>query len=239
MLASHGVGFYLFGSRCLAIPQKLIKNGPRLFIVFTSASWTINKLNNLTIGHIPYLTPIFMKKFKFYHTIIIALVAITLASCGSGKKVTYIVPNAINTVNSVSLNELNLTGGDYQILNTITSEATITATIKKNNATIWEVGNEFFLHYKDFGFGLKLDSYSGVVRLGYLSNMYSRTNFEDFNPEEIAIRLASYRAINIAQQHGTDGLIEPIISTKAEQIGENITFQTTVTAKLVKLKTSK
>lgn len=180
-----------------------------------------------------------MKKLNFLNITIITLAIITLASCGSTKK-TYIVPNAINTVNSVSLNELNLTGGDYQILNTISSDATIKATIKKNKAEIHENSGEFSLYYEDLNnVGLKLKKYSGVVRLGYLSNMYTRTNFEDFNPEEIAIKLASYRAINVAQQYGADGLIEPIISTKAEQIGDDIFFQTTVTAKLVKLKTTK
>lgn len=181
-----------------------------------------------------------MKKIKFVNIVNIAvlmLAIMSITSCGSVKK-TYIVPNAINTVNSVSLEELNLSNNDYQILNTITSEAIIKVTIKKNYAEINENNGEFSLYYNDFGSGLTFTKYSGVVRLGYLSNMYQRTNFEEFNPEELAIKLASYRAINTAQQYGADGLIEPIISTKAEQVGDDIYFQTMVTAKLVKLKVS-
>ena len=175
---------------------------------------------------------------SFFYSIIIAIVAFAISSCGTARK-TYIVPNAINTVNSVSLNELNLENGDYQILNTISSDAVIKAIIKKNKGEIHESTGEFSLYYEDPGFGLTLTKYSGVVRLGYLNNTYNRTNFEIFNPEELAIRLASYRAIHTAQQYGADGLIEPIISTKAEQIGDEIIFKTTVTAKLVKLKTTK
>lgn len=168
-------------------------------------------------------------------------VTLSLSSCfGSKQTATYIVPNAINTVNSVSLNELNLARGDYQILNTATSEAIIKAVIKKNKASIHEETNEFALYYeKNEKGGLSLKEYSGVVRLGYLNNMYSTTKFENFNPEEIAIKLASYRIINIAQQHGADGVIEPIISTKAEQIGDEIIYKSTVSAKLIKLKEHK
>ena len=182
-----------------------------------------------------------MKSRNFKQGILFAavlLIALINTSCKSIQK-TYIVPNAINTVNSVELNELNLVAGDYEILNTITSEAIIKATIKENNAEIHEENGEFSLYYKDKGLGMFLNKYSGVVRQGYLDNVYSRTNFNEFNPEVIAIRLASYRAINIAQQYGSDGLIEPIISTKAEQKGNEIIFKTTVTAKLIQLKTSK
>ena len=182
-----------------------------------------------------------MKTRNFKQGILFAavlLIALINTSCKSIQK-TYIVPNAINTVNSVELNELNLVAGDYEILNTITSEAIIKATIKKNKAEIHEENGEFSLYYKDNGLGMFLNEYSGVVRQGYLDNVYNRTNFKEFNPEVIAIRLASYRAINIAQQYGSDGLIEPIISTKAEQKGKEIIFKTTVTAKLIQLKTSK
>ena len=175
---------------------------------------------------------------SFFYSIIITIATFAVSSCGTAKK-TYIVPNAINTVNSVSLNELNLKNGDYQILNTISSDAIVKAIIKKNKAEIHEGSGEFSLFYEDLGLGLNLKKYSGVVRLGYLHNTYNRTNFETFNPEELAIRLASYRTINVAQQHGADGMIEPIIQTKAEQIGDEIIFKTTVTAKLVKLKTTK
>ncbi len=168
-------------------------------------------------------------------------IAASLTSCFSSKKTaTYIVPNAINTVNSVSLNELNLTRGDYEIINTLSSDATINARIGKNKAEIHEADEEFALFYKSVdGTGLALTSYFGVVRLGYLNNTYKRLDLDTFNPEDIAIKLASYRLINIAQQYGADGVIEPIISTKAEQIGDNLIFKTTVTAKAIKLNTKK
>ena len=49
--------------------------------------------------------------------------------------------------------------------------------------------------------------------------------------------LAIYRIINAAKVRGADGIIEPVISTNVEQRGRDIVLKTTVSAKLIKLKT--
>lgn len=171
-----------------------------------------------------------------------AFCAFALTSCKMA-----IVPQAINTVNSVSLDEMNLERKDYNVLKTISAEATVT--YKQNSSrkvTIQEEGNEFKFIYK-YHKGLfhpkgewALDRFSGVARLGYLDNDYSK--YESFvsdriRPEFMARSIAIYRAINACKVAGGDGLIEPIISTNVEQSGpRSVTFKTTVSAKIIKLK---
>ena len=158
-----------------------------------------------------------------------------------------IVPQAINTVNSVSLEEMNLERKDYTVLNTISAEAIVT--YKQNSSrriTIQEGGNEFKFIYRYHGgfFGKKgnwsLDVFSGVARIGYLDNDYSEYDAfiqDDVRPEFMARSIAIYRAINACKMAGGDGLIEPIISTNVEQSGpRSVTFKTTVSAKIIKLK---
>lgn len=173
------------------------------------------------------------KKSTLFGLILLAVFIFT--SCGVNKS---IVPVAVNTVKSVTLSELNLTSADYNVLNTIKSEATIIAVVKSKKAQIIEKNQEFTLEYEKAKIGgLILKKFDGVVRLGYLNNTYSKTEINYFIPEELAIRLASYRAINLVQQYGADGLIEPVIATNVEQQGDRIIYKTTVSGKLVKIKT--
>ena len=44
-----------------------------------------------------------------------------LVSCASSYRT--IIPRAVNTVNTAPLADLNLTRGDYEVLNTVSSEA--------------------------------------------------------------------------------------------------------------------
>ncbi len=49
-----------------------------------------------------------------------------------------------------------------------------------------------------------------------------------------------YRLINAAREYGADALVEPTVSTNVEQTGEHtITYKSTATAKIVKLKTDR
>lgn len=168
--------------------------------------------------------------------------ALALSSC----KLT-VIPKAINTVNAVSLSELNLERKDYSILKTISADAIVT--YKRNGSrkiTVQEAGGEFKFNYRHQSqFGGKgfwfLDSFSGVARLGYLDNDYAKYDTyvaDDIKPEFMARAIATYRLINACKVAGGDGLIEPIISTSVEQTGaRTITYKTTVSAKVIKLKT--
>ena len=180
-----------------------------------------------------------MKKFYLLSLLICALV---MSSC----RLT-VVPKAINTVNSVDLREMNLVRNDYKVLNTISAEATVV--YRQNTSkkiTVQENNGEFKFVYKyQGGFGgkgfWKLDSFSGVARLGYLDNDYVRYDTyvtDDIKPEFMARAIATYRLINACKVAGGDGVIEPIISTNVEQSGSrSVTYKTTVSAKIIKLKT--
>lgn len=169
--------------------------------------------------------------------------ALALSSCKL-----QIIPKAINTVNAVNLSEMNLERKDYKVLNTISAEAVVT--YKQNGSrkiTVQESSGEFKFIYKYHGslFGRKgywsLKTFSGVARLGYLDNDYMGYDTyvaDDIKPEFMARAIATYRLINACKVAGGDGLIEPIISTNVEQTGSRtVTYKTTVSAKVIKLKT--
>ncbi|MBQ7856878.1 MAG: hypothetical protein IJ348_07200 [Alistipes sp.] len=141
----------------------------------------------------------------------------------------------------MSLSELNLDRNDYQVLNTVTAEATISYTENAGgtNRVIKCDDEDFALQYLQSKEGW-ICRYRGIVKLGYLANDYSVAK-DILHPEEVARRLAIYRIINMVQQEGADGVIEPIVSTNVDNgLGKNeVIFKTTVRAKLVKLKTDK
>lgn len=178
-----------------------------------------------------------MKKLSIFA--IIAFCAIVMTSCKM-----YIIPKAINTVNSVSLEELNLDRKDYIVLNTITSEATINFTQTGRKLIIEEANGEFRMVFRRPLFSKYYiyddKKFSGIARFGFLSNDYEgkvRDIREGAQPEYIARELAIYRLINACKMAGGDGVIEPIISTNVEQSGlRGLVFKTTVSAKVIKLK---
>lgn len=167
-----------------------------------------------------------MNKFIY----MIAVASLFLTSCGSEKKL--VIPRAVNTINSAPLEALNLAREDYEILNTITADATVYYRQKSRTYTITN---------KEDGFSFTniqgICKFSGILKLGFLSNDYMIGDFSNLQPEEVSRGLAIYRAINLAQQYGADAVIEPTISTNVEQIGKDIVFKSTITAKLIKLKT--
>lgn len=168
--------------------------------------------------------------------------AIALSSCKLS-----VIPKAINTINAVSMEELNLDRQDYIVLNTISAEASVTYTQNgSRKITVQDVNGEFKFIYKHHGpfnkYGFwSLDAFSGVARLGYLDNDYLRYDTyvaDEIKPEFMARAMATYRIINACKVAGGDGLIEPIISTSIEQSSRyTITYKTTVSAKIIKLKT--
>ncbi len=171
-----------------------------------------------------------MRKFLYYS---IALIGVTvlLSSCKSK----LIIPIAMNTVNSVTLQELNLKhGDDYKILNTISATGVVMYRGSSSYATIKEENGEFTLNYTKNKKGDIVITCDGIARFGFLSNDYGNPNLYE-SPWYVARNLAIYRLINACKVAGADGVIEPVISTNVEQVGKDIIFKTTATAKLVKL----
>lgn len=184
-----------------------------------------------------------MKKIN----LILALcLASLLTSCGSNNML--VIPKAVNTVNAVSLDELNLTRADYQIINTVSADATIVYSEAYNGSL-----RKIECPEEDFELIYRLNpktgwqcEYVGIVKLGYLANDHRLPSDMIMNPEEVVRRLAIYRLINLAKLEGADGVIEPIVSTnidngdsdkKSKKI-KDVVFKTTVSAKLIKLKSN-
>lgn len=167
-----------------------------------------------------------------------AILAIAMTSCRSALSV---IPQATNTVASISFNDLDLQRTDYIIVNTVTAEASLTAHFSDFSVKVEDPDGEFSLTWnKNNKTGeWEPNSIKGLVCLGYLSNDYDD---ELFNippyPHWIVRRLAIYRLINAAKIAGGDGVIEPVISTNVEQgkSSREIIYKTTVSAKIIKIK---
>ena len=178
---------------------------------------------------------------KLFLTVSLVACMCLMTSCGGpSKMVQRIVPTAVNTVNSVGLNELNLQHGtDYRIVNTVTADATVFySTKKKGQVVILEEENgECWLEYKFDSEQEKwgLIDFEGVARFGFLSNDEGKISNLRENPESMARYIAIYRLINESKVRGADGIIEPIISTNVGERDGKIAFRTTVSAKLMKL----
>ena len=180
------------------------------------------------------------QKFLILATILVALTMIT--SCRTQQVVRKRIPVAVNTVNSVRLDELNLKhGSDYTIVNTITAEATIFYSThrKGEKFTLREENGEFSITYE---YNSEKDDFictdfNGVARFGFLTTDDYNQDYSLDKPEYVVRNLAIYRLINASKVRGADGVIEPVISTNVEQRGKEIVFKTTVAAKLIKLKT--
>lgn len=184
-----------------------------------------------------------------YKKLFIPLVAACVISMTSCKQIS-VVPQATNTTAVVSFKNLNLERNDYIVLNTISAEATITAHFGNKDIRVDDPTGEFSVSWKweksakgkDRQNGKWVPStFRGIVRLGYLSNDYDNELFElPPYPHWIVRRLAIYRLINAAKIAGGDAIIEPTISTNVEQgrSRHDIIYKTTVSAKVVKIKTN-
>ncbi len=159
-----------------------------------------------------------------------------MIACSSSTKV--LMPKAISTLNSVQFKELNLTSNDYEILNTIESTARVNVTMDAKSYTISDPDGSFSLEYAKVNETLQLQKYTGILTIGYLSN---ETGNLDMTPEDIVRKIAIYRIIQMTKELGGDGVIEPVITMNIEQTksgwnSATITYLTTVSAKVVKLK---
>lgn len=82
-----------------------------------------------------------------------------------------------------------------------------------------------------------MTKFKGIFKVGYLHNDHANASFS--NPEDLARKLAVYRLINISNEMGADGIIEPVVSTNvAQQDNNTVIFKTTVSGKPIRLKTN-
>lgn len=168
---------------------------------------------------------------------VLLLCTVALASCNTTSRI--IIPRAMNTINTVRLADLNLTRSDYEILNTIESEAIVEYEWSNYYYDVKVSGDDFSVLYTKNGNEWYIKTCSGILKLGYLSGDHINDHTLPI-PEDIGSHLAIYRLINIAKQSGGDAVIEPTIATSLEQTKENtVVYKTIVTAKLIKIKTNR
>ena len=149
-------------------------------------------------------------------------------------------------INTVYLDELNLTGKDYEITDRVESSATIIVEMDKTSYIVKDPEGNFELKFslnKKTG-QMELGNFTGVLRAGYLSTRDLNSLNLD-SPDEVVRRMAIYRLVNLVKQQGGDGIVEPLIATNIEGVEQGglfsskvtVTFLTTVSGKVIKLKT--
>ncbi len=158
------------------------------------------------------------------------------------------MPTATNMIHTVSFEDLKLESKDYDILQRVEATSRITLTIDGADVTIQDPDGAFKLHYVNTGttaLNLQLLDYEGVIRGGFLSG-FAKLDLKD--PEDIARRIALYRLINLVREQGGDYVIEPVYSISVEgeslkralgNVKNSFTYMTTVSAKAIRLKTTK
>lgn len=172
-----------------------------------------------------------MKKILFFLILAVGCISSHAQNVGIAK--------AINTVNSVSLQELNLRHGtDYMILNTVSAEAVVSYQVNGKKIIVSETNGEFILTFEYSKDGHCEISCDGVARFGFLSNDHTSAKLYD-SPEYVARNLAIYRLINAVKISNADGIIEPLVSSNVERRGKDLVIKTTATGKLIKLITDK
>ena len=149
-------------------------------------------------------------------------------------------PIATNTINALQFSELNLSSGDFTILESVTETSIIAQEDTRKGRVITCEDEDFMLVFRDFyikkekKYIQELVNWSGIVKLGFLKNDIDKLSIPN-NAAEIGKRLAIYRLINTATQSGADGILEPIVSMNMARSGGKIYYKTTVTGRLIRL----
>lgn len=174
---------------------------------------------------------------KIFSVFIIALTLVSLSSCGGQKNL--IIPRAVSTVDAIPAVALNLTKGEYDILNSVTESASITATYDNSSLKIVSSDGEFSYSFKfEPKSGWHLAKFSGTATFGYMLQD-TRGGVEFPDAEEFARRVAIARLIDVVKDYNADGVLEPIVTTRASNVQYNVVeYQATVTAKIVKIHTT-
>lgn len=158
-----------------------------------------------------------------------------LSSCKSSRSY-LVIPHSVSSASAVTVENLNLSKDDYNVLNSITETASVLYENQGNQIKISDNNGEFSYIFKFTPTGWVLSSFKGAASLGYFSSdLISQIN-EVPNAEEFARRAAIARIIRAAKDYQADGIVEPMIISSADNVGKNkIEYTSTVSAKLISI----
>lgn len=178
------------------------------------------------------------KVFLFASATIISICG--LASCGTGRNY-LVIPHSVSSASAVTVENLNLTKGGYDVLKSITETASVICEYKGDQIKIYADNHDFaytFTKSKDGNW--TLSSFSGAAELGYFSSDLTNTQTQIPDAEEFARRVAMSRIIRATKDYKADGVVEPVVISTAKNIGKNkIEYSSTVSAKLISIKTTR
>ena len=108
--------------------QLQIADSPRFFVcVYLNQERAITEYAENPIQSRLRIIIVKMKTNEIIFSCTLIATMLTMTSCFGPKKISQrIIPTAVNTINSVRLDELNLKhGSDYSVVNSVTGEAVI------------------------------------------------------------------------------------------------------------------
>ena len=169
------------------------------------------------------------KTFKSFVTVILCGVMLVV-SCGTTRRMT--PKDEKRLASTVSLQR-----NDYEILDTITSQATVAYISKKGNIQVKAQTGEFLNICQVTKMGPRLiDKKSkGVLKLGYIADL----NLGSPNPcdgKSMASFLAAHKLITKVKASNGDTIVVPTIDYSEGEIKGGISYTATISAKLVKIK---
>lgn len=165
------------------------------------------------------------------------VIAVALLTSCSGSRSYLVIPHAVSTASAVSVDNLNLSKGDYEVLNTITETASVICEYKNNIIRITSGDNDFAYVFSKGKDGWTLSAFSGAASLGYFTSDYQHNRAEVPDGEEFSRRVAMARIIRAAKDYNADGVVEPVVISRVNNIGKNkVEFISTVSAKLISIK---
>ncbi|MBD5240265.1 MAG: hypothetical protein HDS64_10970 [Bacteroidales bacterium] len=174
-----------------------------------------------------------MNKTKFFAAVMAMVMVALLNSCGGTRNL--IVPHAVSTADAIPAAALNLNKGDYDIMASITETASVTAKYSGSSLTIQSGDGDFSYYFTYDKNGWSLKKFRGTANFGYLQSETEKFG-EMPEAEEFARRVAIARLIEAVKDYGADGVLEPIVTTRATNAGHNtVEYQASITAKIVKI----
>ncbi len=179
----------------------------------------------------------FLRKKSLLITLTAVILALGLQSCGSRKYL--VVPHSVSTASAVTVDDLNLKPGDYEILKTVSETASVLCEYKNSEIKITSEDGDFSYTFEwDSKFGKwSLKSFAGAAAFGYFKSNYEGKYSGIPDAEEFARRVAMSRIIAVLRDYDADAVIEPVCVTRVSNEGRrSVIYSTTVTAKLIQIK---
>lgn len=170
----------------------------------------------------------------------LSIVGICLLSSCAGRNY-LVVPHSVSSASAVTVDDLRLQKGDYDVLRSITETASVLCQYSSNKIVISGDNGAFAYVFSLSKNGWKLDKFAGAANMGYFtSDVINLQNSNEIpNAEEFARRVAMARIIRAAKDYKADAVVEPVVISSANNVGKNkIEYVATVSAKLVSIKTT-